>query len=206
VRVKERRIMPYDEPVSLAVCPSCSTPVYRVKVGGIEYTANLAALDAQQAVAEVIAGRRLYRLTFVGGSPVSLRPADNRVLAALNREPDERPTVVSQHPCTAVSRPLTPGTTSGSTSGPKARQAGVQSPAGRTTPSSAPSTERSGVPAADRRPSDVPQGGPSGSADVRCSECGQPCEDGTYASIGLGELTLWAAHFDTCPVKGPEGA
>ena len=191
MRVKERRIMPYDEPVSLAVCPSCSTPVYRVKVGGIEYTANLAALDAQQAVAEVIAGRRLYRLTFVGGSPVSLRPADNRVLAALNREPDERPTVVSQHPCTAVSRPLTPGTTSGSTSGPKARQAGVQSPAVRTTPSSAPSTERSGAPAADRRPS-----------DVRCSECGQPCEDGTYASIGLGELTLWAAHFDTCPQGG----
>ncbi len=193
MRVKERRIMPYDEPVTLAVCPSCSTPVYRVKVGGIEYTANLAALDAQQAVAEVIAGRRLYRLTFVGGNPVSLRPADNRMLAALNRGPDERPTVVSQHPCTAVSRPLTPGTASGSTSAPKGRETGVVDPA---TPSPARPTERSGARSAERPPSDA----------VRCSECGQPCEDGTYASIALGELTLWAAHFDTCPRKGPEGA
>lgn len=27
-----------------------------------------------------------------------------------------------------------------------------------------------------------------------CDACGQPCADGTYASIQVGELTVWAQH------------
>lgn len=32
----------------------------------------------------------------------------------------------------------------------------------------------------------------------RCDGCSRPCADGTYASIQLGDLTVWAHHVTTC--------
>lgn len=191
--------MPYDEPVSMGECPACRTVVYRVKVGGIEYTANLSPLDAQKAVGEVLAGRRLYRITFVGGKPSGMRPADNRHLAALSSA--EPPLVVSEHPCAAVSRPLTP------TPGPSVQEDPPEPSAGRTAPFSGPQAGPSSVPSAEPRRSDGILRAPSGSSGgIQCSGCGQPCADGTYAAIELGELVLWAWHVDSCPGAGQNGA
>ena len=183
--------MPYDEPLTVAVCPSCSTPVYRLKVGGLETTADMTALDSPAAVGEVISGRRLYRIVFTGGRPLAMYPADNLVLSKLaTAEPGDRPFVVAGHPCTAVSRPFTAPVDPEAGSGPKDRPAGPQ------TPSRVPQTDPSGVPSAETPRSDGP----------RCSGCGQPCADGTYASVAVGELTVWAAHVLECPGTGQNGA
>lgn len=183
--------MPYEEPLTMAVCPKCSMPVHRTKVGGLEYTANLTSLDAQTAMAEVVAGRTLYRVLFTGGRPLSMRPADNRVLRKLaEAPPEERPHVVAEHPCAAVSRPLTPSP------GPGDQQTPHEPPAGRTAPSLGPQAADAPVRTAEHHRSDAP----------RCSGCGEPCADGTYASIAVGEMTVWAAHVAECPQEGRNGA
>lgn len=177
--------MPYDEPLTLAVCPSCGLPVHRMKVGGIETTADLAALGPAEAVAARIAGRRLYRITFVGGRPLSMRPVDNLVLTKLaDAPPEERPHVVAGHPCAAVSRPLTPSPGSGAGGPGKGPQTGAQGFVPSSTPSPAPDAPAAPARTAARLRSDAP----------RCDACGKPCADGTYASVSLGELTVWAEH------------
>lgn len=186
--------MAVDEPVSMGECPACRTLVYRVKAGGLEYTADPSPLDAQTAVYAVLAGRRLYRITFVGGKPSGMRPADNRHLAALRTEPGERPLVVAEHPCAAVSRPLTP------TPRPSVQEDPPKPPVGRTAPLSGPQAGPSSVRSAEPRRSDGTLRAPSGSSDApRCDACGQPCADGTYAAVGLGELVLWAQHVQEGP-------
>jgi len=179
--------VPVDEHPSLAVCPACSTPVWRWKVGGIEYTADPTALDAQQAVAAHLGGRRLYRLTLAGGRS-HIRPAWNTELTALSGA--EPPTILGGHPCKAITRPLTaPQPTSGTGAPGKA----PSPPAGRTAASSAPSGGPSGVRAAASPRSDARQG-------PRCNRCQQPCADGTYAAIEIGDLVVWAQHVQeaTC--------
>lgn len=207
--------MPYDEPLSLAECPKCGERVLRMKVGGIETKANL--LPITNPVGDT---GRVYRVLFAeGGRPKTFRPATPAELVAFVTSPvSDKPYLTREHPCAAVSRPLTPSPASG-TGGPgKAPQAGVQSLraepggigaprlslAGRTTPSPDRSTEPSGARSADRprsdrspgkgsvRPSDGIAGRP------RCSACGEPCADGTYASVALGDLVLWAEHVDRC--------
>lgn len=171
--------VPYDEPLTLAVCPSCSTVVYRWKVGGIEWTADLTAVDAQKALRARLAGHRLYRIRFMGGRPLGARPADTRILSALaTAPPEERPHVVAAHPCTAVSRPID------TTPGPSVQGTPPKPPAGRTAP----------FPGPQGAPSSVRGAGPTRSDGPECSECGLPCADGTYASVDIGDLTLWAAH------------
>lgn len=185
--------MPYDEPLTMAVCPSCGLPVHRVKVGGLETTADLAALGPAEAVAARIAGRQLYRIIFVGGRPLSMRLADNRVLAKLaDAPPEERPHVVAGHPCKAVSRPLTPSPGSGAGGPGKGPQTGAQGFAPLSTPSPAPDAPAASAPTAAQRPSDGRTDGP------RCSGCGKPCADGTYASVAVGELLAWAQHVESC--------
>ena len=176
--------MPYDEPLSLGECPACSSRIHRMEVCGLEMKGNLIPLDAQQAMGEVIAGRRLYRITFAGGAPLTMRPADNLVLAKLaTAEPGERPYVVAEHPCAAVSRPL--GVPAGGT---PAENPPVP-PAGRTAPYSGPQGVDGAASGAGTRRSDGP----------RCSGCGQPCADGTYASVTLGDVVMWAQHVAECP-------
>ncbi|QMP84447.1 hypothetical protein HUN42_00070 [Streptomyces phage Dagobah] len=170
--------MPVDEPLKLAQCPRCSTPVHRWKVGGIEYTADLTALDGPGATAAVLGGRKLYRITAVG--PVrNIRPAYTKELAALGGA--EPPTIVGGHPCTALTRPLAAPQQSGGAT-PPGKAPGPA--AGRTAPSPVPSSRTSRTArTADRR-----------RTDPVCDQCGQPCADGTYASIALGDLVVWAQH------------
>lgn len=192
--------MPYDEPLSVAECPRCRERILRQKVGGIEAKANLTPVT--DPVGDT---GRVYRVTFDdAGRPRALRPAYPTELVAFVTGPVEaRPYLVREHPCTAVSRPI-PASGTDPAGGPgKAPQAGVQSLAGRTTPSPARSTDPSGARSAAQRRSDGPLRGPSGSSDglaarPRCSACGKPCEDGTYASIALGDAVLWAEHVVHC--------
>lgn len=80
-------------------------------------------------------------------------------------------------------------------------------PAAPSTPSSAPRRERSSAQpvgsALSERLNRVGEGpvcpaerGPA----VLCDGCSQPCADGTYASVQLGELTIWAQHVTECPL------
>ena len=185
--------MPVDEPLNLAACPRCQTPVYRWKVGGIEYTADLTALTAAGAIGVKIAGRRLYRITLVGPTR-NIRPAYTTELAALSSA--EPPTIVGGHPCNAVTRPLGTPQPAG---GPGAPGKAPSPSAGRQTPFSGPSTEPSGVPAAATRSTDRP--------NPRCDACGKPCGDGTYAAIEVGDLVVWAQHVTgECAENGQNGA
>lgn len=193
--------MPVDESLSLAVCPACSTPVYRWRVGGIEYTADLSVVDAQQAASAAATGRRLYRITYTGGRPTAARPADPRTLTALvTAPPAERPAVVPAHGCKAatlspsqaaarngVTRPLA---ASQPTGGPGVRTDPPVPSAGHQTPSSGPQTEHSGARTAVKPRSDRP--GP------RCNRCSRPMADGTYAAIEVGDLLVWAEHLTDC--------
>ncbi len=180
--------MAVDEPLSLAQCPACSTPVYRWRVGGLEYTADLTVVDAQQAAAAVQSGRRLYRLLYAGGRPMSARPADMLVITKLvTAPPEERPAVIPAHPCTAVTRPLPAPQPA---AGPGAPADPPVPPAGRTTPSRGPQAVSSGATGADRLRSDRRR--PS------CNRCSRPMADGTYASIEVGDLLVWAEHLTDC--------
>lgn len=183
--------MPYDEPLSLAECPKCGERVLRVKVGGIETKANL--LPITNPVGET---GRVYRVLFADdGRPRTLRPAYPAELVAFVTSPvGDRPYLTREHPCTAVSRPLTPSPASGTGDPGKGPQTGVQRfLADLSTPSPDRPTDPSGARSAVQRRSDGLAAAP------RCSACGKPCEDGTYASVALGDLVLWAEHVDRCP-------
>ena len=189
--------MPYDEPLSLAECPRCRQQILRMKVGGIETKANL--LPITDPVGDT---GRVYRILFADdGRPRTLRPAYPVELVAFVTSPvGDRPYLTREHPCTAVSRPLTPSPASGTGDPGKGPQTGVQSLAGRTTPSPARSTEASGARSAAQRRSEAAVRPSDGSAArPRCSACGKPCADGTYASVALGDLVLWAEHVTGCP-------
>lgn len=175
--------MPVDESLSLAVCPACATPVYRWKAGGIEYTADLSVVDAQQAASAAATGRRLYRISYTGGRPTAARPADPHTLTALvTAPPAERPAVVPAHGCKAVTRPLAASQPS---PGPGVRTDPPAPSAGRQTPSSGPQTEHSGARTAVK---------PRSETAPRCNRCSRPCADGTYAAIQVGDLYVWAEH------------
>lgn len=193
--------MPYDEPLSLAECPRCRQQILRMKVGGIETKANL--LPITNPVGDT---GRVYRVLFADdGRPRTLRPAYPAELVAFVTSPvGDRPYLTREHPCTAVSRPIpAPGTNPSGGPG-KAPQTGVQRLAGRTTPSPDRSTEASGVRSAETPASRAAEKRPvrpsAGLADQpRCSACGEPCADGTYASVALGDVVLWAEHVTHCP-------
>lgn len=189
--------MPYDEPLSLAECPRCRERILRVKVGGIETTANLTPITDPRGETG-----RVYRVAFhTDGRPRALYPAAPAELVAfVTSPPADRPYIVRQHPCTAVSRPIpAPGTNPAGGPG-KAPQTGVQRfLADLSTPSPDRSTEPSGArSAAQRRSEAAVRPSPGLGARPQCSACGKVCEDGTYASVALGDLVLWAEHVTHC--------
>jgi hypothetical protein len=185
---------------------------------GIRIKADTEALDGISAVTALVEGRELYRVRFLGGKAHNLTGTPPEVLAALNGPVGERPMVIREHRCDpkAVDARLA---ASYNPPGPGAHPHPQSPPAGRTAPFSGPSSPSSSVPDVVQSRSD-PQEGPSapvyrppggpvspgpgqartGRSTPVCDECGKPCADGTYASIELGDLLVWAAHVseDQC--------
>ncbi len=165
-------------------CRGCGRLLYSASLGGLTYRAETDPLDAQQALAAVVGGTELYRVTST--SVTSVTPA---VLEALRlRGTVEGPTVVRRHVCTvkaseAVSRPRTPSP------GPSPQPTPQRPPAGRTTRFSGPSAAPSSVRTAEPRHSDGP----------RCDDCGLIMKEGEYVSAQLGEIYVWAVHLADCP-------
>lgn len=172
-------------------CQRCMGMIYLAEEVGLRWTADLEPLDAQKAVQALMVGREVYRVTQPGPR---LQTAKPDVLRALREaEPGERPVVVASHPCpTGAAKAFKPVL-------PASQEPGQGNPQGAhpkasvapSRPSSGPSTTSSTRPTARdaaRQASDGP----------RCDGCGQPCADGTYASIALGDLVQWAHHVTTC--------
>lgn len=207
--------------IKVEPCGACGRICFALAVANLTIKADPEPLEASPAVTALLNGRALYRVTYLGGKPYRLSGASPDVLAALRTEPGERPMVVQEHRCspadvsavrTAVQRPEVP-------TGPKAPSSPPAAPSG---PFSGPLTTPSGVTGAGlprsepqegvqapvsrpNTPSPVP-GATRGSARPsggrtrpRCDGCGQPCADGTYASVAVGELTVWAQHVQECP-------
>lgn len=167
--------------IQIEPCRGCGRTLGIHKIANLTVRLEIEPLDAGQATQALLGGRNLWRVTQTSVSGV--RPAELTALA--QRGVTEGPHVCQEHRCVAVSRPdgSTPVPEANPT--PKARQS---PPVDVSTLSSARSTARSSArPAVSR-----------GSRPV-CDGCGEPCADGTYASISLGELTVWAQHVETCP-------
>lgn len=109
------------------------------------------------------------------GHPVRLRGARPGELGPLA---EHRCPVNAQE---AISRPATPSVV------PGARPTPHEPSAGQQTPSSGPRTAHSSARSA----------GPRTSNPV-CNACARPMADGTYASVSVGEILVWAEHLTDC--------
>lgn len=169
-------------------CSGCGRIILVHPVANLVVRLDTEPLDAKGAADALIAGRGLWRVTQT--SVTGVRPAELSALAA--RGVTEGPQVVQEHRCPAGSAPLSRSGYSGAATAPKGPEKPAQRLAGRPTPSSARPTAHSGARNAVQRPSSGPREAP------RCSACSGPCEDGTYASVELGDLVLWAMHVERC--------
>lgn len=171
----------------LATCTRCNKIIYLAEEAGLRWTADVEPLDAQEALTALVGGREVYRVTLPGPSLSTARPA---VLKALREAPvGDRPIVVASHPCpTGVAKALRAVLPASEGEGGPGAPKGPAGPSGRrTAPSSGRATEPCGVPsAANLRTEPV------------CDGCGEVCADGTYASVGLGDLIVWAHHTEHC--------
>lgn len=77
----------------------CGVVVFIHKDMGLTWVVEWNPLESADAVAALLGGRELYRVTFVGSTPTEIQPATNSVLAALRTEPSSRPYVVATHGC-----------------------------------------------------------------------------------------------------------
>lgn len=155
-------------------CNGCGRMIIVHSVANLAVRCDPTPLGAQEVVRELGAGRQMWT------------PQDGRRLRAARPGDAE---LLREHRCTAAGALRSPSPVLGDPNRPKGRQAGTHSLAGPPTPSSAPRTAHSGARHA---------ASPSSETRPRCSACGQPCTDGTYASVGVGELTVWAQHVETC--------
>lgn len=163
-----------------ASCGRCSKIIHLVEDAGIRWTLNPEPLDAHQATQTLLSGQELYALRRTReGRPYGLLVPTPDLLGGLHDpSPASRPEILGTHPCpTGAAHALLPA------SQPASEEKGVVCPKGRQSP--APEAARA-IPAEPATPSrsDAPV----------CDNCSQPCEDGTYASVRLGELTVWAIH------------
>lgn len=175
--------------IKVEPCKGCGGALLVDRFMGLTVRCEVTPLDAQAAGAALLAGRELHRVMYLGGRPSSFSSASPAVLGALRAEPSERPMVVVTHRCpSGATRPPESLAAPSAASTPKEAPAGP--PVAPGTPSWGRSTEASSAPRAATLVSD-----PSG---PRCSGCGDPCADGTYASIELGDILIWAIHTENC--------
>lgn len=161
--------------MKLEPCPGCGRAVLIHSVANLTVKCEPTPLDGQGIAQELGAGRQIWTPEFGPGLiPKRLRPAqpgDSKLLR--------------EHRCVSVSganpAPSVPAP-------PKAPQSPSGGRVAPSTRSSGPSTDHSGARRAASPRSETPV----------CSACSQPCQDGTYASIEVGELLVWAQHVEEC--------
>jgi hypothetical protein len=162
-------------------CKRCKAVIYLVREAGITWTADMTPLDAQTVIQALVGGREIYAVSLDGKQ---LKPAPGHLVKSWLS--DGR-TIVASHPCpTAVAGALLSAV----------EKAGREVVPGKGPGPSVPPKNRSSGPL--RSSATAPTAEHPGSRPT-CDGCSQPCADGTYASIDLGDLTVWAHHVDTCP-------
>ena len=176
----------------------CGATVHLVEEAGMKWVGDVTPLDAQEAVAALVAGRELYRIRYVGSTPTNLSTAKPDVLKALASAPvGDRPEVVQSHGCpTNAVRALLPASQRGGGPGaPKAHRSPSVAPS---RPSSGASRSSETVPTADPRPSSAQPHRGASSADPSCDRCGRVCRPGTYWGFEYAGQVTYAEHAD-CP-------
>lgn len=169
----------------LAQCLRCKGVIYRADEVGLVWTADLNTLDAQTALQALMGGKQVYVV-----DAQTLRTARPEDLSRL-REANP-PMVVASHPCPAGASKVLEAAPEGQGEGQ-----GPKEPARLPShPSSGPSTEPPGARTAVKPRSE--RAGSRLRAHPTCDGCGKPCADGTYASIELGDLLVWAHHVENC--------
>jgi hypothetical protein len=173
--------------IQIEPCRGCGRTLYTGKVANLDVRCEVEPLDAQEAIAALIAGRELWRAT-----PTGLTPAGSAVLGALKlRGNTLGPTVVGTHTCKALNGRLPASQKVG---GPVPPKAPADRPVAPSVASLGPSTVHSGVPDAVSPPSRAP----GGTVEPLCDTCRQPCTPGTYWGFQHGTTWVHAEHV-TCP-------
>lgn len=171
--------------IQIEPCKGCGRPLFTLKVANLDVRCETEALDAQEAVAELLAGRNLWRATAT--SLAGVRPAELEALRL--RGQTEGPHIVRTHRCTATGRPATP------TPRPSPQPTPSVPPAGRTAPFSGPLAANCSVPGAANHPSR----GQGGLQEPVCGLCGNRPDPGTYWGFQHGDRWVYAEHADACP-------
>jgi len=174
----------YDSKIELGLCRQCGRTTFMGEASGMAYVADPSPLGRPEAITALLAGRNLY--VVVGKK---LHVANAARLA----NPDGP--ILADHGCPPGASKLVAVSAT-----PKAPRAASERGQGEPdSPTRQPETSSAvtDAPAAPATPRPTEATGP------RCSGCSQPCEDGTYAAIHLGELLQWAEHVDACPTPAP---
>lgn len=171
--------------IRIETCLRCGRPLFVEPMAGLKIKCDPEPLDAQAAVQALVGGRSVWAVRLDRQNrPCALLGATPAMLGGLTglRTPAGRPTLVAEHRCSGTA------------------QAGSQ---GLPTPQVAP--EPTPCPKGPEKPvQGAARGKPAERATPRrtekpvCDGCGQPCADGTYAAVHLGELVVWAQHVDSC--------
>lgn len=178
--------------IKVEPCKGCGGVLLVDRFMGVTVRCEATPLDAQAAGRTLLAGQTLYWVRYSSGRPSSFGSATPTVLGALRREPSERPVVVGQHRCAknASTAPVSVSQDGGEAGAPKAPR---RPPVAPSRPFSGHSTATPTAPTAETPASETPA-----DASPRCSGCGHPCADGTYASIELGDILVWVHHTEHC--------
>ena len=181
--------------INVEPCKGCGAIILLGELMGLRAKCDPQALDAQEAVAALLAGRELHRVTYVGDRPANLSPARPAVLSALlGAEP---PMVVRSHSCPNASAPVSrPNSTPGGTMPPKA---GGRPPVPPSRPFSGQSTVSSTHGSAQSA---------ANQASDRCSACRLPAPLDVRDRLvvaQLGAAIIGVTHRTCPPATGVSG-
>lgn len=167
--------------ITVEPCRGCGRLLLVHPIANLTVRLDSVPLEPDGAVQALMGGIPLWRVTSTSVS--GARPAE--LTALRERGSTEGPRIHQEHRCTAVSGPNTPKAVSASPKG-----------------SQRPPADRSALQGSVRRPER--SSAPSAATPVsepRCDGCGEPCSDGTYASVAIGDIIVWAAHVENCGVS-----
>lgn len=178
--------------IKVEPCKGCGAQLMVDRFMGVTVRCDPTPLDAQTAIQAVLASQTLYRVHALGGRPSSFGSASHDVLRALKTEPSSRPVVVPEHRCTpnGYKAPQTPSQAVGGTGAPVNPPKAPVGPSAPSSGSSRPTSSALETAHTAATPDSRPQ--------PRCYTCGEPCEDGTFAAIELGDILVWATHVEEC--------